>query len=123
MDKGFSPFHARIMALYGCLQKYPHRIWFDNLYMVAKFALASFYHQRKVMIEGVIRTNGRGLCTQVMQMQVKGKERINTVKGMVKAAVLKDCEHLPSFPLVTISVYDTKPVIFLFMHFEENQIG
>ena len=119
LDEGFSPLHARVMALYDSLQDDFHRVRFDNLYMAAKFALASFQHQRRVMVEGVTRTHARGLCNEVVQMEVKGKERINAVKGTVKAAVLEDCAPLASCPLVAASVYDTKPVHFLSMCCEE----
>ena len=76
LGKGFSPLHARIMALYDSLQDGFHRIWFDNLYMAAKFALASFQHQKKVMVDGVTRTHVHGLCNEVLQMKVKGNERM-----------------------------------------------
>ena len=48
-----------------------------------------------------------------------GKDRINVVKGTVKAAVLENCTPLETCPLVAASVYDTKPVHFLSMCCEE----
>ncbi len=39
---------------------------FDNLYMSAKFALAAYCHKRKVMIEGMTRTNCCGIPRQVV---------------------------------------------------------
>ena len=113
LDKGFSPLHSRIMALFDCfLDKY-HQVRFDNLYMAAKFALTSFQHEKKVMVEGVTRTGGRGVPQEIMQLEVKTKEQINAAKGTVKAAVLEDCPALANCPLVATSVYDTKPVHFL----------
>ncbi len=54
---GFSPLHSRVLALYDCLLEEYHMIRFDNLYMSAKFCLGSFQHPKKVMVEGVMRTN------------------------------------------------------------------
>ena len=87
--------------------------------MDAKFALRAFQHEKKVMVEGVTRTGGRGVPQEVMQVEVKTKDLINATKGTVKAAVLEDCPALAGCPLVAASVYDTKPVHFLSMCCDE----
>jgi hypothetical protein len=71
IDMGFSPLHSRVMALYDCLLEEYHMIRFDNLYMSAKFCLGSFQHTKKVMVEGVTRTNQRGLPKEVIQHDIK----------------------------------------------------
>jgi hypothetical protein len=42
LEKGWSPLHSRIFALYDCLMDNFHQIRFDNLYMSAKFCLRSY---------------------------------------------------------------------------------
>ena len=113
LDAGFSPLHARIMALFDCFTDEYHMVRFDNLYMSAKFALQSFQHPKKVMVEGVARTGGRGIPAEVMQSEVTTKSAIVAIEGTVKAALLKDCGPLALSPLVAVSVYDTEPVHFL----------
>jgi len=83
--------------------------------MSAKFALASFQHPQKVLVEGVTRTNQRGLPKEIIQHEVKSssKKEIAKVKGTVKAAVLEGCAPLNACPLVAVSVYDNKGVHFL----------
>ena len=98
--------------MYDCLEDKFHRARFDNLYMAAKFGLNSFWHEKKVMVEGVCRTGARGIPSGVLQAEVTGKDRINAVKGTVKAALLENCAPLETCPLVAVSVYDTKPVHF-----------
>ena len=115
LDKGFSPLHARCMALYDCFMDEYHQVRFDNLYMSAKFCLGSYTHPKKVMAEGVCRTGSRGLTALIVQHEVTGRANINAVKGTVKAALLEGCPGLATSPLVAVSVYDTKPVHFLSM--------
>jgi len=115
LDQGLSPLHARCMALFDCLMDQYHQVRFDNLYMSAKFALASFQHPQKVLVEGVTRTNQRGLPKEIIQHEIKSssKKDIAKVKGTVKAAVLEGCAPLNACPLVAASVYDNKGVHFL----------
>jgi hypothetical protein len=101
------------MALFDCFNDEYHQVRFDNLYMAAKFALRSFQHDKKVLIEGVTRVGGRGIPHEILQNEVTTKAAINATKGTVKAAVLQDCPPLVGCPLVCASVYDTKPVHFL----------
>ena len=113
IDMGFSPLHSRVMALYDCLLEEYHMIRFDNLYMSAKFCLGFFQHPKKVMVEGVTRTNQRGLPKEVIQHDIKNRKDLPNVKGTVKAAVLEKCPPLNASPLVAVSVYDQKGVHFL----------
>jgi len=101
------------MALFDCFEEEFHQVRFDNLYMAAKFALRSFQHKKKVLVEGVARVGGRGVPHEIIQNEVTTKAAINATKGTVKAAVLDDCPPLVNCPLVCASVYDTKPVHFL----------
>ena len=101
------------MALYDCLLNEYHMIRFDNLYMSAKFCLGSFQHPKKVMVEGVTRTNQRGLPKEVIQHDIKNQKHLPNVKGTVMAAVLENCPPLNASPLVAVSVYDQKGVHFL----------
>ena len=54
------------MALFDCLMEEHHQVRFDNLYMSAKFALASFQHPKKVLVEGVTGTNQHGLPKEII---------------------------------------------------------
>jgi len=85
--------------------------------MSAKFALASFQHPQKVLVEGVTRTNQRGLPKEIIQHEIwsSSNKEIAKVKGTVKAAVLEGCAPLKACPLVAASVYDNKGVHFLSM--------
>ena len=113
IDMGYSPLHARCFALFDCLMDKYHQVRFDNLYMSAKFCLGSFQHAKQVMVEGVTRTNQRGLPREVIQHDVKNPKDIMKVKGTVKVAVLENCGPLNASPLVAASVYDNKGVHFL----------
>ena len=65
-----------------------HQVWFEKLYISAKFYLGPFNHPKKLMIERVNRTSRRGVPTQILQQEVTTKERINDLKGTVKACLL-----------------------------------
>ena len=62
---------------------------------------------------------GRGIPQEIFQTEVTTKDLINANKGTVKVAVLEDCTPLSACPLIAASVYDTKPVHFLSMCYEE----
>ena len=85
LDQGLSPLHARCMALFDCLMEEYHLVRFDNLYMSAKFALALFQRPKKVLVEGVTRTNQRGLPKEIIQHEIKSssKKELAKVKGTV----------------------------------------
>ena len=99
LDDGFSPLHARVLALYDCLNDDFHQVRFDNLYMAAKFALRSFQHKKHIMVEGVTRVGARGLPQEIMQVEVTTKAAIAAAKGAVKAAVLEGCGVRSNFVL------------------------
>ena len=88
------------MVLLDCFMDEYHKVRFDNLYMSAKFSLGSFNHPKKVMIEGDSRTISCGVPMQILQQEVTTKERINAVKGTVKACVLGGVPALATCPLV-----------------------
>ena len=107
------------MALFNCFVDEYHQVRFNNLYIAAKFALRSFQHKNKMMIEGVTRTGGRGIPQEILQTEVMTKDLINANKGTVKVVVLEDCTPLSACPLVAASVYDTKPIHLLSMCCDE----
>ena len=55
---GFSPLHSRILGMFDQLEDKNHNCWFDNLYLSAKFAKASFSHKKQVRILGPTRKSG-----------------------------------------------------------------
>ena len=44
----FSPLHLQILGMFDQLEHKNHNCWFDNLYLSAKFAKASFSHKKQV---------------------------------------------------------------------------
>ena len=42
LRKGFSPLHLRILAMFDNLKSDHHNIWFDNLYLSAKFCKGKY---------------------------------------------------------------------------------
>ena len=111
VQKGYSPLHARILGMFDQLEEEYHNCWFDNLYLSAKFAKASFTHDKKIRISGPTRKSGRGLPKCVIQEEKKNPSEIRAVRGTVKAAVLDGDTAVPD--LVAVSYYDQKPVHFL----------
>ena len=61
LDKGLSPLHSRVLGMFDQLKDKFHNCWFDNRYLSAKFAKASFCHEKKIRISGPTRKSGRGL--------------------------------------------------------------
>ena len=108
---GFSPLHSRILGMFDQLEDKNHNCWFDNLYLSAKFAKASFSHKKQVRISGPTRKSGRGLPKCVLQEEKTSPSDIRAVRGTVKAAVLEGDPKIPN--LVAVSYYDQKPVHFL----------
>ena len=108
---GYSPLHSRILAMFDQLEEKNHNCWFDNLYLSAKFAKASFTHKNKVHISGPTRKCGRGLPQCVLQEEKMSPSEIHQVRGTVKAAVLEGDSEMPD--LVAVSYYDQKPVHYM----------
>ena len=64
---GYSPLNSRILGMFNLLENKHHNCWFDNLYLSAKFAKASYKHDNKVHISGPMQKSGRGLPKCVVQ--------------------------------------------------------
>jgi len=110
---GCSPLHARVLALISQLPDKYYTLGMDNLYNSAKFCRQAYATRQKVMVHGVTRPKLRGIPTIVKQEEVKRKSELESVRHTVKAAVLKGDEVCSG--LVSVSLYDTKPVYFLSM--------
>eukprot|EP01043_Picozoa_sp_COSAG02_P009074 COSAG02_NODE_302_length_25234_cov_43.365307_14_plen_804_part_00 len=106
---GLSPLHERVMYLLKTLPNDWTRIFMDNLYNSVKFCRAAY--TIKCLTHGVARTWGRGIPDSVLQSEEKNLDKQDSVRGMVKAAILKDDPVAPD--IVAASVYDTKPVHFV----------
>ena len=78
--------------------------------MSAKFCTDTFNHNNKINLHGVTRKSVRGLSESVLQEEVSNKKYQEKVRGTVCAAELIGDKYCPS--LITVSVYDTKPVHF-----------
>ena len=76
------------MAFLECLIDHHHQIWFENLYMSAKFCLLVLNHPKRAMVDGVTRYSNRGFPKHVLQQEVTTRAGIDDVKGTVKVAVL-----------------------------------
>ena len=111
LKQGFSPLHSQILAMFDHLKNDHHNVWFDNLYLSAKFCKGAYNHTRKVKISGPTRKAGRGLPSCDLQQEVTKKEDLRNVRGTVKAAVLDGDEEMSG--LVAVLYYDQKPVHFL----------
>ena len=72
---------------------------------------------KKVRLHSVTIKGGKGLPNFVLQDEVQNRTEQDKVRGTVLAAELKGDPKCPS--LLTLSVYDTKPVHFLIMYAEK----
>ena len=106
---GYSPLHSQILAMFDQLEEKNHNCWFDNLYLSAKFARASFTHKNKVRISGPTRKSGRGLPQCVLQEEKMSPSEIRQVRGTVKAPVLEGDSEMPD--LVAVSYWLLFPTI------------
>ena len=111
LDKGLSPLHSRVMALYDQLETDNHVCGMDNLYMSTKLCFMSRLHPRNISIHGVTRMSGRGIPKCVEQEIETRKNQLEKVRGTVKLATLQGDSKCPGF--VALSFYDSKPVYFL----------
>ena len=108
---GCSPLHARVLGLISQLPHAYYTLGMDNLFMSAKFCRIAYSMDQKVMVHGVTRPSLRGIPSLIKQEEVKRKKDLELVRHTVKAAKLEGdtiCKDL-----VSISLYDTKPVYFL----------
>jgi len=109
---GLSPLHARSLWIFDQLKDKFHRVWVDNLYMSARFAKNAYNSKNQVLVAGVTRSKQRGVPLCVVQEPVE-KKHLPTTRGTVKAAVLENDPKCPQ--LVSLSIYDNKPVHFISM--------
>lgn len=112
-----SPLHARVLALISQLPDKYYTLSMDNLYLSAKCCRLAYAMPQKVMVHGVVRVQGRGVPSNVLQLEVSNKEAAAAARHTVKVAVLKNFEVCTD--LVCISLYDTKPVYFMSMAVEK----
>ena len=106
-----SPLHARVLGLISQLPDKYYTLGMDNLYNSAKLCRLAYSMDQKVMVHGVTRPTLRGIPQAIKQQEVSKKKDLEKVRHTVKAAVLKGDEV--SKDLVSVSLYDTKPVYFL----------
>ena len=106
-----SPLHARVLGLISQLPDKYYTLGMDNLYNSAKLCRLAYSMEQKVMVHGVTRPSLRGIPPAIKQNEVSKKKDLASVRHTVKVAVLKGDEV--SKDLVSISIYDTKPVYFL----------
>jgi len=83
----------------------------DNLFNSAKLCRKALAMDQNVMVHGVTILKLKGIPLIVKQDGVGKKKELEKARHTVKAAVLKGDEVAKD--LVSISLYDTKPVYFL----------
>jgi hypothetical protein len=111
LDMGLSDTHSRVMSM---IEQLPHKnytLTMDNLYTSAKLAKAAFLAPQKVMINGVVRLDKRGVPDIVKQIEVSNKDELAKVRNTLKVATLKQADV--GLNLVVASVYDQKPVYLM----------
>ena len=81
--------------------------------MSSKFCRDAYNHTKKIKLHGVTRKSGRGLPAYIMQEELHNIKEQEKVRGTVTADELVGNSKCPS--LISVSVYDTKPVHFLSM--------
>ena len=89
LDMGLSDTHSRVM---GMIDQLPHKnytLTMDNLYTSAKLARVAFLSLKKVMINGVVRLDRRGVPDIVKQTEVSNKDKVAKVRNTLKVAMLK----------------------------------
>ena len=106
-----SPLHARVLGLISQLPHKYYTLGMDNLYMSTKLGRLTYGMKQKVMIHGVTRPSLRGIPPAIKQQEVTRKGDLEKVRHTVKVAILKGDEVCND--LISISIYDTKPVYFL----------
>ena len=106
-----SPLHARVLGLLSQLPDKYYTLGMDNLYMSAKLCRLAYGMKQKVMVHGVTRATLRGIPAGIKQVEVTKKAELAKVRHTVTAAILKGDEVCND--LISLCVYDTKPVYFL----------
>ena len=106
-----SPLHARVIGLIHQLPDKYYTLGMDNLYMSAKLCCLAYIVEQKVMVHGVTRMSLRGIPPVIKQKEVSKKTELEEVRHTVKVAVLRGDEVCKD--LVSLSVYNTKPVYLM----------
>ena len=93
--------------------------------MSAKFCRDAYNHTKIIILHVVTRKSGRGLPASIMQEELHNRKEQEKVQGTVISAELVGNSKCPS--LISVYVYDTKPVNFLSMEVDnikwtENKI-
>ena len=104
-----SPTARRVVWLATRLSNDWTSIFMDNLFNSQKLFTALYI--AKALGHGVARSNGRGICPEVLQTEEKNKKKAGALRGTTKAARLVNSPACPD--LLSVSVYDTKPVLLL----------
>ena len=105
---GLSPLGARCMDVFDCLIEEYHQIRFDN-HMCAKITLSSYLHAKKMIIDGVTRTNWCGLqCGHTAWGHYKNA--IDAGMDILKATVMEGYDYLHECSFSRVSHYATKPI-------------
>ena len=112
-----SPLHARVLGLISQLPDKNYTLGMDNLYMSARLCRLAYMSDQRVMVHGVTRPSLRGIPPAIKQDEVKKKAELEKVRNTVKVAVLKGDEVMSD--LISVSIYDSKPVYFLTSAAEE----
>jgi len=106
-----SPIHTRVLGLISQLPNTHYILGMDNLFNSAKLCRKALAMDQNVMVHGVTILKLKGIPLIVKQDGVGKKKELEKARHTVKAAVLKGDEVAKD--LVSISLYDTKPVYFL----------
>ena len=112
-----SRLNARVLALISQLEDKYYTLGIDNLFHSAKFARLAYSMEQKVMVHGICRVSGRGIPSIIKQKEVTKKVDLAKVRNTVKVAVLRGDENVKD--LVSISLYDSKPVYFYLLLVKE----
>eukprot|EP00984_Skeletonema_dohrnii_P025939 scaffold15185_cov72-Skeletonema_dohrnii-CCMP3373.AAC.1 len=118
-DLALSPTARRVVWLVQRLSNDWTNVFMDNLFNSRKLFTALFREKSKG--HGVTRTNGRGVCAEVIQPVEKDVKKADRLRGTTKAARLINCPECPD--LIATSVYDTKPVHILSMVADKVEWG
>ena len=82
------PMYACLIHMFGNYMDAAHQCNMDNLLNYVSLERAEYVLKKRVLIHGLIRKSGRGVCSAFIQEKKTGK-RANAVRGTVKVSVLK----------------------------------
>ena len=105
IDKGMCPMHAWMLYMFVNFIDAGHQCKMDNIFNSVSLSRAAYVLKTRVLIHGVIKKNGRGVCSAVIQDKHTGKST-DAVWGAVKLSILKgDSEYSD---LIVSLCYDQK---------------